>query len=92
MRLATDHPIGMMRSAGRGRSTAGMTSAGATGPTTAAPSAPPDPLALLRSRSHLRLLVLAGEVTYDTEPLEPPPDDRILVCCSRRSSELTLDL
>jgi hypothetical protein len=49
-------------------------------------------LALLRSRSHLRLLVLAGEVTYDTEPLEPPPDDRILVCCSRRSSELTLDL
>jgi hypothetical protein len=69
-----------------------MTSAGATAPATAAPSAPPDPPALLRSRSYLRLLVLAGEVTYDTEPLEPPPDDRILVCCSRRSSELTLDL
>jgi ferredoxin len=36
--------------------------------------------------------LLAGEVTYDTEPLEPPPDGRILVCCSRPSSELTLDL
>ena len=36
--------------------------------------------------------LLAGEVTYDTEPLEPPPEGRILVCCSRPSSELTLDL
>jgi ferredoxin-NADP reductase/MOSC domain-containing protein YiiM/ferredoxin len=36
--------------------------------------------------------LLAGEVTYDTEPLEPPPDGRILVCCSRPGSELTLDL
>jgi hypothetical protein len=35
--------------------------------------------------------LLAGEVTYDTEPLEPPPDGRILVCCSRPRSELTLD-
>jgi ferredoxin-NADP reductase/MOSC domain-containing protein YiiM/ferredoxin len=36
--------------------------------------------------------LLAGEVTYHTEPLEPPPDGRILVCSSRPSSELTLDL
>ncbi len=36
--------------------------------------------------------LLAGEVTYDTEPLEPPLEGRILVCCSRPSSELTLDL
>jgi ferredoxin-NADP reductase/ferredoxin len=36
--------------------------------------------------------LLAGEVTYATEPLEPPPDGRILVCSSRPSSELTLDL
>jgi ferredoxin-NADP reductase/MOSC domain-containing protein YiiM/ferredoxin len=36
--------------------------------------------------------VLAGEVTYHTEPLEPPPDGRVLVCSSRPSSELTLDL
>ena len=36
--------------------------------------------------------LLAGEVTYDIEPLEPPPEGRILVCCTRPSSELTLDL
>jgi hypothetical protein len=31
-------------------------------------------------------------VTYDTEPLEAPPDGRVLVCCSRPASELALDL
>jgi ferredoxin len=36
--------------------------------------------------------LLAGEVTYHIEPLEPPPDGRVLVCSSRPSSELTLDL
>jgi ferredoxin-NADP reductase/ferredoxin len=36
--------------------------------------------------------LLAGEVTYSSEPLEPPPEGRVLVCCSRPSSELTLDL
>jgi ferredoxin-NADP reductase/MOSC domain-containing protein YiiM/ferredoxin len=36
--------------------------------------------------------LLAGAVTYDTDPLEPPPDGRILVCCTRPTSELTLDL
>jgi ferredoxin-NADP reductase/MOSC domain-containing protein YiiM/ferredoxin len=36
--------------------------------------------------------LLAGEVTYGPEPLEPPSDGRILVCCSRPGSELTLDL
>ena len=30
--------------------------------------------------------------TYDPDPLEPPPEGRILVCCSRPASELTLDL
>ena len=34
----------------------------------------------------------AGQVNYDIEPLEPPPDGRILLCCSRPCSELTLDL
>jgi ferredoxin-NADP reductase/MOSC domain-containing protein YiiM/ferredoxin len=33
-----------------------------------------------------------GAVTYTQEPLEPPPDGRILVCCSRPASELALDL
>jgi ferredoxin len=36
--------------------------------------------------------LLAGDVTYGPEPLEPPPDGRILVCCSRPATELTLDL
>ncbi len=36
--------------------------------------------------------VVAGEVTYDQDPLEPPPDGRILVCCTRPASELALDL
>jgi ferredoxin-NADP reductase len=36
--------------------------------------------------------LVAGAVTYHTEPLEPPPDGRILVCCSRPASELALDL
>jgi ferredoxin len=36
--------------------------------------------------------LLAGQVSYDIEPLEPPPDGRILLCGSRPGSELTLDL
>jgi ferredoxin-NADP reductase/MOSC domain-containing protein YiiM/ferredoxin len=36
--------------------------------------------------------LLAGEVIYHIEPLEPPPDGRILACSTRPSSELTLDL
>jgi ferredoxin-NADP reductase/MOSC domain-containing protein YiiM/ferredoxin len=36
--------------------------------------------------------LLAGEVDYDIEPLEPPPDGHILPCCTRPASELTLDL
>ena len=36
--------------------------------------------------------LLAGEVTYFIDPLEPPPDGRVLVCSTRPSSELTLDL
>jgi ferredoxin-NADP reductase/MOSC domain-containing protein YiiM/ferredoxin len=36
--------------------------------------------------------LVAGAVTYTQDPLEPPPDGRILVCCSRPASELDLDL
>jgi ferredoxin-NADP reductase/MOSC domain-containing protein YiiM len=36
--------------------------------------------------------LLAGAVDYHIEPLEPPPDDRILACCTRPASEVTLDL
>jgi ferredoxin-NADP reductase/MOSC domain-containing protein YiiM len=36
--------------------------------------------------------LLAGSVAYDPDPLEPPAAGRLLVCCSRPTSELTLDL
>jgi len=36
--------------------------------------------------------LVAGAVTYELDPLEPPPDGRILVCCTRPASELALDL
>ncbi len=36
--------------------------------------------------------VLAGTVSYHIDPLEPPPDGRILPCCTVPTSELTLDL
>jgi ferredoxin len=36
--------------------------------------------------------LLAGAITYSPDPLELPPDGRILVCCSRPTSELALDL
>jgi ferredoxin-NADP reductase/MOSC domain-containing protein YiiM/ferredoxin len=36
--------------------------------------------------------LLDGAVAYVIEPLEPPPDGRVLVCSTRPSTELTLDL
>ena len=36
--------------------------------------------------------VLSGSVEYTTEPLDPPPEGRALLCCSRPVSELTLEL
>jgi ferredoxin-NADP reductase/MOSC domain-containing protein YiiM/ferredoxin len=36
--------------------------------------------------------LLTGDVTYKTAPLEPPPEGRVLVCCSQPKTELTLEL
>jgi ferredoxin-NADP reductase/MOSC domain-containing protein YiiM/ferredoxin len=36
--------------------------------------------------------LVEGSVAYDIEPLEPPPEGRILPCCTRPASELSLDL
>jgi ferredoxin len=33
-----------------------------------------------------------GHVTYNTEPLEPPKDGRVLVCCTEPAGEVTLEL
>ena len=36
--------------------------------------------------------LLDGAINYSPDPLEPPPDGRILMCCSRPASSLALDL
>jgi ferredoxin-NADP reductase len=36
--------------------------------------------------------LVSGEVTYEPEPLDPPPPATALICCSRPQSNLTLDL
>jgi ferredoxin-NADP reductase/MOSC domain-containing protein YiiM/ferredoxin len=36
--------------------------------------------------------LLAGDVAYTTDPLEPPPEGRVLVCCTQPAGEVTLDL
>jgi len=36
--------------------------------------------------------LVSGTVSYILDPLEPPPDDRILACCTRPASEIALDL
>ena len=36
--------------------------------------------------------LLSGEVTYAPDPLEPPSPGQVLLCCSRPSTDLVLDL
>ncbi|MFF3248858.1 flavin reductase family protein [Streptomyces sp. NPDC002870] len=36
--------------------------------------------------------LVAGDVTYSTQPLEPPEAGTILVCCSKPTTEVVLDL
>jgi ferredoxin-NADP reductase/MOSC domain-containing protein YiiM/ferredoxin len=36
--------------------------------------------------------LICGEVTYEPEPLDPPPPAATLICCARPTSNLTLDL
>jgi ferredoxin-NADP reductase/MOSC domain-containing protein YiiM/ferredoxin len=36
--------------------------------------------------------LLAGAVEYPSQPLEPPPSGRVLVCCSTPGTDLALDL
>jgi ferredoxin-NADP reductase/MOSC domain-containing protein YiiM/ferredoxin len=36
--------------------------------------------------------LISGEVSYQPDPLEPPADGDVLICCSRAGSEITLDL
>jgi ferredoxin-NADP reductase/MOSC domain-containing protein YiiM len=36
--------------------------------------------------------LLAGEVTYSPDPLEPPPDGQVLICCARPRADVVLDM
>jgi ferredoxin-NADP reductase/ferredoxin len=36
--------------------------------------------------------LLSGRVTYRPDPLEPPPEGSVLICCSRPDSELVVDM
>jgi hypothetical protein len=36
--------------------------------------------------------LLAGAVTYSPNPLEPPADGTVLVCCARPGTDVVLDM
>ncbi len=36
--------------------------------------------------------MIAGEVEYQTQPVDPPAAGNVLICCSRPMSDITLDL
>jgi ferredoxin-NADP reductase/MOSC domain-containing protein YiiM/ferredoxin len=36
--------------------------------------------------------LIAGRVAYSPDPVEPPPDGSVLICCSQARGELVLDL
>ncbi len=36
--------------------------------------------------------LLSGAVTYSPEPLEPPPDGELLICCARPDTDTVLDM
>jgi ferredoxin-NADP reductase/MOSC domain-containing protein YiiM/ferredoxin len=36
--------------------------------------------------------VLSGDYTYSTEPLERPTSDKVLLCCAKPTSEMTLEI
>ncbi|GIM94221.1 MOSC and FAD-binding oxidoreductase domain-containing protein [Paractinoplanes toevensis] len=36
--------------------------------------------------------LLSGEVTYDPEPIDPPAEGNVLICCARPRTAVTLDL
>jgi ferredoxin len=35
---------------------------------------------------------LSGDITYSPDPLEPPADGQILICCARPATEIVLDM
>jgi ferredoxin-NADP reductase/MOSC domain-containing protein YiiM len=36
--------------------------------------------------------LLSGDISYAPDPLEPPPDGQVLICCAQPRSEIVLDM
>ena len=36
--------------------------------------------------------LLSGDIGYAPDPLEPPPDGQILICCAQPRTDLVLDM
>jgi ferredoxin len=36
--------------------------------------------------------LIAGSVEYGTEPVEPPADGNVLICCSKPKDDIVIDL
>jgi ferredoxin-NADP reductase/MOSC domain-containing protein YiiM/ferredoxin len=36
--------------------------------------------------------LVSGGITYNPDPLEPPPDGNVLICCARPDTDIVLDL
>ena len=36
--------------------------------------------------------LLSGDITYSPDPLEPPPDGQVLICCTRPRTDIVLDM
>jgi ferredoxin len=36
--------------------------------------------------------ILSGDITYAPDPLEPPADGQVLICCARPGTDIVLDM
>jgi ferredoxin-NADP reductase/MOSC domain-containing protein YiiM len=36
--------------------------------------------------------LLSGDITYSPDPLEPPPDGQVLICCAHPGTDIVLDM
>ncbi|HXT87700.1 MAG TPA: 2Fe-2S iron-sulfur cluster-binding protein, partial [Trebonia sp.] len=36
--------------------------------------------------------LLSGDIAYAPDPLEPPPDGQVLICCARPGTDIVLDM
>ncbi|HEY2264276.1 MAG TPA: 2Fe-2S iron-sulfur cluster-binding protein, partial [Streptosporangiaceae bacterium] len=36
--------------------------------------------------------LVSGNLSYSPDPLEPPPDGEVLICCSRPATDIVLDM